>query len=113
MGVLLPEDQDPRVDVTRAGHDLIRGDRARDYGPPHDNIERIAQFWSSYFGEERLPGGMTSNDVCNLMNLVKIAREATSGGFYHRDSTVDTVGYAAIKEVLAEMTRDEFIDQMR
>lgn len=103
--------------VTEEAHRLIRGERARHYGPPHDNFAVIAELWYTYlrgrFAElgERAPiDGLDGNDVCNLMSLLKVAREATGNG-YHRDSTVDVIGYQAIKEAL-QTPREEFIKQL-
>jgi hypothetical protein len=44
---------------------------------------------------------ITSDDVCCLMILLKVARIRT-GGSYHRDSAVDAAGYAALLEILNE-----------
>jgi len=115
--------------VTLEAHELIRGERAKHYGPPHDNFEIISRFWDIYvcayikkllrendadenvvrvFEREAV---IDENDVCNLMSLLKVAREASGGG-YHRDSTVDTVGYQGIKEVLHDYSREQFIEEM-
>lgn len=109
-------------DVLHTAYDLVRGERARNYGPPHDNFAVIADLWSTYIVQrvrkelERSPSGqiptygfLDGNDVANLMSLLKIAREASGLG-YHEDSTVDVCGYQAIKELL-QLPRGEFIKQ--
>jgi len=88
---------------------LIHGERQQHYGPPAENLGNIAEFFSIYIhgrlvawareGEDPLDFHLDANDVCNLLVLLKTAREATGQG-YHRDSTVDVCGYAALKEVM-------------
>jgi hypothetical protein len=46
-------------------------------------------------------GDVSSDDVCCMMILLKVARIRT-GGSYHRDSAVDAAGYAALLEILNE-----------
>lgn len=48
---------------------------------------------------ERLKREVTVNDVCALMVILKQMRQADG---YHRDSCVDTCGYAGLQEVLEE-----------
>jgi len=117
------------LNVLQEAHILIRGERAHTYGPPHDNFAVIAELWSAYLrpkfhnfladlGSSDRPHGATGpgielldeNDVCNLMSLLKLAREASGGGF-HRDSVVDVCGYQAIKEVL-QGSREDFIAEI-
>ena len=110
-------------DVAQEARELIRGERARHYGPPHDNFAIIAGLWNTYVSarvasllrehdvEVSEFDFVDENDVCNLMILLKTAREASGQG-YHRDSTVDTIGYSAIKEVLHDFTREEFVEEM-
>lgn len=83
-------------DILTEAHGLVRGERLKFYGPPTENFERIAGMWSSYLGVE-----VTSNDVCCMMILLKVARIRT-GSLYHRDSAVDAAGYAALLEILNE-----------
>jgi hypothetical protein len=87
-------------DILTEAHGLVRGDRLRHYGPPVENFQRIADLWTAYLGPS-LRDPITSQDVCSLMVLLKQARIRTGGG-YHRDSAVDTAGYAALQEILAE-----------
>lgn len=75
---------------------LVGGERMRHYGPPHENFKRIADLWTAYLGAP-----INEQDVCALMILLKQARMRT-GGAYHRDTAVDTVGYARLQEILAE-----------
>lgn len=128
----------PVIDVAR---ELIYGERAKTYEPPHINFQVISELWEAYMkprvlelmrvsAEAVLQGGITDpddidpeaalmgqgrildeNDTCNLMTLLKMAREASGQG-YHRDSTIDAIGYQAIKEVL-QTPLDQFLKEMR
>lgn len=88
-----------RVDVLVEAHGIIRGPRLQDYGPPTKNFKRIADLWSAYLGDA-LDRPISEHDVCAMMILLKQARMADGG--YHRDSAIDTAGYAALQEILAE-----------
>lgn len=109
--------------VTQTADELIHGERARLYGPPHTNFAVIANLWDAYMwpsiedllkkeGQEVSfrPRMIDENDVCNMMTLLKLAREATGQG-YHEDSTVDAIGYQAIKQVL-QTPIDTFLREM-
>lgn len=118
--------------VAQEAESLIYGERVKHYGPPHINFDVIARLWEAYMrprvleliqvaidegedtdaeavlrGEGRI---VDENDVCNLMTLLKVAREATGQG-YHHDSTVDIIGYQAIKEIL-QTPIDQFLKEL-
>lgn len=88
-----------RETVSEEAERLVGGDRLRFYGPPIENFRRIAKLWSAY-----LDFTVNEQDVCAMMILLKQAR-LRSGGEYHRDSVVDTVGYARLQEILDDSTR--------
>lgn len=91
--------------VTDEANNIIRGERAKFYGAPWDNIGAIAKGWDAYMKAKSDPT-LTAFDVCNLMVILKVMRGAQG---YHRDSVVDTVGYAALMEVLEDPeARDAF-----
>jgi hypothetical protein len=73
---------------------IIYGDREKTYGHPSKNLETIANFWSEYLGGYEIV--ITAKDVCVMMMLLKIAR--LRNDITHRDSLVDTIGYAALIE---------------
>ena len=78
--------------------DLICGPRMEFYGPPKENLQDIADTWTPYVRralEEK--GALDATDVTMLMVLLKTIRQVRG---YHRDSTVDICGYAALAEVL-------------
>lgn len=71
---------------------LIDGDRKQTYGDVHDSFGRIAGLWTAYTGTT-----ISGLDVANMMILLKMSR---TKGTFHRDSYVDTCGYAALAERL-------------
>lgn len=75
----------------------VNGPRQETYGSPKDSFQQIADMWESYL-KRRANGPLGPQDVANMMILMKVSRSATGG--YHRDSTVDIIGYAALKEVI-------------
>jgi hypothetical protein len=83
----------PRRAVLLEAADLIDGERAHTYGPPAQNLNRIANLWSAYLERE-----ISARDVAWLMVLLKVAREAAG---HSRDSSIDAAGYAAIAHEVA------------
>ena len=74
--------------------DLLNGDRQREYGPPDKSLEIIAKLWTTYMQTSlNVDLKITSSDVCMLMILLKVARQANSKD---RDSYRDIIGYTAI-----------------
>lgn len=68
---------------------LINGERAKDYGEPHQSFEKIAKFWSTYLHHE-----ITVTDVGIMMILLKVARNGR--GKNKPDNFVDICGYASL-----------------
>lgn len=88
------------TDVLREAHGIIRGPRRNHYGDPRQNFQAIADMWNAYLRGKGVDGDpITGYDVAQLMVLLKVARGARG---YHRDSAVDTAGYAALTEVLCD-----------
>ena len=76
------------VNVGDEAAGLIRGPRAKFYGPPWINLNNIGTAWSLYLSAKTgTEVTVTGHDVCQLMILLKALRGAQS---YHRDSTADT-----------------------
>ena len=94
VGYPQPKPHVMRELVLDEAHNNVMGQRNQDYGSPEDNFKDIASLWNSYFtnSSKGIPN-IRSHDVAVLMMLVKIARLKASPG--HRDSWVDTAGYAA------------------
>ena len=76
--------------------ETICGPRLDTYGPPQESFQQIAEFWEAYL-KRRQPGPLQGRDVANMMQLMKISRNAVHRT---RDNIVDQIGYAAIEGVL-------------
>ena len=72
---------------------LVDEDRNDSYGPPEQNLQRIAKMWSGYLG---VP--ITKEDVSLMMVLLKISRSKAG---YSRDNAVDGVAYFLIHDSMA------------
>ena len=81
----------PPETVLHEAERIIYGDREKTYGHPSKNLEVTANFWGEYLGTK-----LSAKDVCVMMMLLKIAR--LRNDITHRDSLVDTIGYAALME---------------
>lgn len=85
---------------------VIYGDREQTYGHPAKNCETIAEFWNTYLkAAKNIEGGLTAQDVCVMMVLLKQARLANTPN--HRDSLVDTAGYTALNERIQEYVANQ------
>lgn len=81
---------------------ILNKDRQKDYGNAVQNHVDIAQMWTVYLrANGKLPEGTTISpkDVCQLMILLKVARQGKSS---KTDNLVDICGYADIQEQIAE-----------
>ena len=85
-------DAEVREHVLDEAKKCVLKDRNSTYGKPEDNFKRIAILWEAY-DQIRQPGPETPIDVSIKMILIKVARLAHNPT--HKDSWVDTAGYAA------------------
>lgn len=76
--------------------ETVIGPRQDTYGSPHASFNQIADLWEAYL-KRRASGPIGPQDVANMMILMKVSRSATGK---HHDSTVDIIGYAALKEAI-------------
>lgn len=72
---------------------LVERDRQNSYGPPDENLTRIAEMWSAF-----LKTDISAMDVALMMVLLKISR--TKAG-YAKDNSVDGVAYFLIYDAMA------------
>lgn len=80
---------------------IVAGPRQEAYGSPVDNLNCIADLWSTFLSRRKSAqygrdcGGVciTGQDVAAMMILLKLARLAQTPE--HKDSLLDSVGYAA------------------
>lgn len=78
-----------RNGILETAGSIINGDREGAYGKPENSFSIIASLWSAY-----LDRPITSEDVANMMILLKVARNAN--GVYKEDNWIDICGYAAL-----------------
>lgn len=91
----------PRARVLREAGEAVLVDRATAYGPPEDSFTKIAALWNGY-ATAQWPEKViiiTPMDVCNMMELLKIARSVSNPA--HFDNYTDRAGYAACAADLA------------
>lgn len=92
------------MDVLSEAHDVLHGDRQRDYGSPSENLARIAEMWSAYLDCE-----VTARDVAMLNILQKVSRDRAT---QKRDNLVDIAGYAAAAEECEPPEPRRFVSRM-
>ena len=87
--------------ILNEAEEIVYGDREQTYGRPDKNLNCIASMWNAYlFSTER--DHITAHDVCMMMALLKIARQAHS---FKRDNLVDACGYLALADRLENEVR--------
>lgn len=79
-----------RVSCLEEAARITAGDRNRDYGPPVENMQHIADIFNAITGRD-----LTATEVVVLHMATKLARMRTSPT--HRDSHVDLMAYAGIR----------------
>lgn len=85
-------DADYRAEILDEARQIVLKDRNSAYGKPEDNFQRIATLWNAFLiVRPRTP--LTPLDVAHMMLLMKMARLVYNPT--HKDSWVDTAGYAA------------------
>lgn len=90
-------EEDVRDTILHQAERVIYGDREKTYGRPDKNLQSIAEYWKEYLGGKYgCKPGLTAEDVCYMMILLKVAR--LQGQARHQDSLVDIAGYAALVE---------------
>jgi hypothetical protein len=77
--------------------EVIYGDREKTYGDPGRNLRVVGNFWQTFLrAKYSVDIELTTEDVCHMMSLLKIARLTNTPG--HTDSLVDLCGYTALVE---------------
>lgn len=71
----------------------ITDTRQEQYGSALDNLNRIAQFWNTYLGND-IKVELEADDVAVMMTLLKVARIVANNK--HRDNYIDACGYLAL-----------------
>ena len=83
-----------REQVLQKAFKLVHGPRAKKYGPPLTNHQRIAAGFSVIFDQE-----VTPSQVVKALIWLKIARLVNEND---DDSWIDIAGYAAISSEIAD-----------
>lgn len=73
--------------------EYVSKDRNSAYGEPEDNFTNIANYWTNHTIARGTPFYFTAEDVAVMCILLKVARLSTNPT--HKDSWIDTAGYAA------------------
>lgn len=93
----------PRTILDEAA-DITANDRQRYYGHPADNHGNTAALWTAYLERKfGFPGTLTGRDVCLMMVLLKISRDANK---VNRDNLVDGAGYLRNAEMIEEREKE-------
>lgn len=84
-----------RTDLLVKANQLIKGDRAKDYGDAYENHDRIADGWNVIVKSALdTHGRITPSHVALMMDWVKTARLLNT--INHEDSWADKAGYTAL-----------------
>ena len=82
-----------RTDLLMQANQLIKGDRAKDYGDAYENHDRIAVGWDVIAKSAiNNHGRITASHVALMMDWVKTARLLNT--IDHEDSWIDKAGYS-------------------
>lgn len=92
----------PRGAALQQAIDIINGERQDVYGSPEDSFSKIADYWTTYLGDQ-MTDRITAEDVALMMVLFKIAREANQ---HKRDNIIDAAGYLGIYADMQEDRHD-------
>jgi len=80
--------------ILRVAFELVNAERQDDYGPPADSMARIASLWTAYLNRP-----VSAKDVCLMLAMLKIAREAHA---HKPDNLLDAAGYIGLAGDLAQ-----------
>lgn len=80
-----------RGGILAEAHNLVGGDRQKEYGHPLDTHKATAGMWNSWL-ERRLGKeiSLSAEDVALMLVMVKLAREAHA---HKHDNLLDAIGY--------------------
>lgn len=88
--------------VLKTAHDAINGQRRTDYGSPLESFQRIADIASAGLSH-KLTEPLEPEDINWLLLYALKGSRAAQGlqtGTFHRDTYVDTAGYAGCAELI-------------
>lgn len=97
----------PTESILAEAQKVVHGDRQDVYGHPYEDFSYIARMWSAYIEKKyRMGFSLSSQDVPNMMIMVKLARLANSPD--HRDSKIDIAGYAECAGTVDERLKNTY-----
>lgn len=80
-------------DILRQALELVTGGRAETHGEMVPGFEQVAALWTAYLqGRESFDAPLKPSEVCDLMELLKIARRQS--GAFNPDDYTDGAGYS-------------------
>lgn len=88
--------------VLKAAHDAINGQRRTDYGKPLESFQRIADIATAGLSH-KLTEPLEPEDINWLLLYALKGSRAAQGlqtGTFHRDTYIDTAGYAGCAELI-------------
>jgi len=89
-----PAPEDHRATILQEALAIVTKDRCQAYGLPEDNFRNIAEIWTPILRQMGWEGPvLLPHQIAILMEAMKIARKIQNPT--HKDSWVDTAGYAA------------------
>lgn len=88
-------------EICETAAQLVGGDRERQHGNKKENHDKIALMWTAYLDAKHNHNNLTitSFDVANMMELLKIARRLS--GAHNIDDYIDAAGYAGVAGEIA------------
>jgi hypothetical protein len=86
---------DVKQSILQSAHELINGQRRKDYGHPSENFADIAAMWAVILGAPVAP-----EQVILCMIALKMCRLKNS--LDHADSWLDVAGYVGCAELVLE-----------
>jgi hypothetical protein len=87
-----------RETILEEAQKIVDGPRQASYGDPVINHNRTAMMWSAYLAG-KIEKPLNARDVCNMMVLLKMSREAHAPT---RDNLVDAAGWARNAEIVSD-----------
>lgn len=80
--------------ILEEAHELINGDRRKDYGEVSESFKKMATLASIFLKKD-----LTELDICWIMIAVKICRQLNQS---KRDNLVDLAGYTGLMQQLLD-----------
>ena len=94
---------EPNRSVTEEAHELVHGDRGKDYGHPYTDYECTTDIWRAMIKRRYgIDVPLTPDFGCLMMAVVKVSREC---GKSKRDNRVDMCGYIECEQLCLDFEK--------